>query len=93
MGYYNLCRAFGGNIASYRATGYEASLVQLFSWHVGRARKTLICHREIGWISSFVSRKAIASLLSLVFWHIEIIPLEEAWTLNAAFHLDIELLG
>lgn len=49
--------------------------------------------REIGWISSFVSRKAIASLLSLVFWHIEIIPLEEAWTLNAAFHLDIELLG
>lgn len=49
--------------------------------------------REIGWISSFVSRKAIASLLSLVFGLIEIIPLEEAWTLSAAFRLDIELLG
>ena len=56
-GYYNLCRAFGGNIASYRATGYEASLVQLFSWHVGRASKTLICHREIvGFHHSFLAK-------------------------------------
>lgn len=43
------CRRTWTSIAasSYRATGYEARLVQLFSWHVGRAYKTLICHREI----------------------------------------------